>query len=994
MENTKINIKQTKNMTNEKVLREYYKLPKRISKVYINAVLGSEGNTKKDLFNYLNSIFKSNVGSSPLNYYKKKQNATPSTMYVFDNSTKEIAKLNTKNPNPVLYQQFNINTDTKLKNNLKINNLVFTSTIPENQEMNLYINWNAELLWSGDVNDDANWFYRNDEYTATLSSSEIEKYTTELINALYNPSQIDKLNISVRSVLTEQKFELNKMQLKDHKPLDICNLYNEVIPNEGGRCIQKYMNKIYPKYSKKKMENLKTTEDIHEYCKTNNIKMIAYDIQGNIIMENKLEKKNKSRKSMIFIAYNNHLYPIKNKVLNKVRYDEKELKPVYTSSLSYCFKKIIKEGFMPSNLLMNGDKIISFIHKEELFHSNEDYDICKDILNKFGIGDMMNAYVNRKNIGEKIAELYVKGNISSFIPENNKFIKGGYNYNNRNVLCNENEEFITIDQNKCYSSILSNLDYLITCDVKKHRLRYIEDQDIEIIDHYLYVVEPKYSSQLLECNNIYEGKHIKFCREEGLEFTIREEMETEKVENYYKQMIIDLYNKVDNKIFKDIINVMIGKFESYSHKQINYRVSKIVDDVELDTIEDLPTIEICDGLHAVKEPVEKYNLYNKKPISIQIKDNARVKNYMMMKQLGLEYNNIKQVKTDSITFKHDVNKTKEYLKYIKDELGSWKLEEYAEQQGSPPRNTEISFVYEYGDSDNIFGDCYAGCGKSHKIINDILIDEEIKKDYIILTPSHATAKQYRKLKYNAQVIQLYSLTNKIPIQKNIIIDEIGMVDNQGWNVLYKCKLNDKRLIGYGDKNQLLPIGTDKHYFSKNWINYMFGSRDIMTTNYRNHFEKSYYDYLITCKDRTKLIDEIKKYNNKTYYDADIIIAYRNDTRNKYNKLMCDRLGINKKFDIGTKLICKTNDFKNIGLFNNLDCVVKSCDGVSVVLNDDEQDYKINIEHLKHFEYGYARTLHSVQGESLNSYYYPEEDLIPFFINNRTAYTLISRLKTK
>ena len=65
MENTKINVKQTKKMTNEKVLREYYKLPKRISKVYINAVLGSEGNTKKDLFNYLNMIFKSSVGSTP-----------------------------------------------------------------------------------------------------------------------------------------------------------------------------------------------------------------------------------------------------------------------------------------------------------------------------------------------------------------------------------------------------------------------------------------------------------------------------------------------------------------------------------------------------------------------------------------------------------------------------------------------------------------------------------------------------------------------------------------------------------------------------------------------------------------------------------------------------------------------------------------------------------------------------------------------------------------
>lgn len=79
----------------------------------------------------------------------------------------------------------------------------------------------------------------------------------------------------------------------------------------------------------------------------------------------------------------------------------------------------------------------------------------------------------------------------------------------------------------------------------------------------------------------------------------------------------------------------------------------------------------------------------------------------------------------------------------------------------------------------------------------------------------------------------------------------------------------------------------------------------------------------------------------------------------------------------------------VSFFNNLDCVVKSCDGKTVILNDDETDFKIDINHLRHFEFGYARTLHSVQGESLKSYYYPEEDLIPFFIDNRSAYTLIS-----
>ena len=74
--------------------------------------------------------------------------------------------------------------------------------------------------------------------------------------------------------------------------------------------------------------------------------------------------------------------------------------------------------------------------------------------------------------------------------------------------------------------------------------------------------------------------------------------------------------------------------------------------------------------------------------------------------------------------------------------------------------------------------------------------------------------------------------------------------------------------------------------------------------------------------------------------------------------------------------------------------MKYCDGDIVILNDEENDYKIDIAKLKHFEYGYARTLHSIQGDSIKSYYYPDEDLIPFFIDNRTTYTLISRLKNK
>lgn len=1001
MENKKPKKKITmKTPATQTILRGYFKdIPPRITKKYINNILGYNG-SKSQLFKYFNTIFQDIEGMTPKTYYK-----TTKSSFAYDSNTKEIGRLN-NNTTPLIYQEFGINKTTLPVKNTTNNNIKFIDIIPNDIEIQLTKDWECELFWSGDENDEKDWYSKSGTFTDNTPSKNIMNQTTIKIKNEFSNPTIRNLTIECRSVLTNQTFKLENMELRDRNPINICNIFNEVIENKCGSCIQQYMSKYNRLLERDKkgrtkelVNKLKTTKDVHDFCVLKKIKMIAYDIQGNIIMRHKPEKKNKNGGACVFVAYNNHLYPLKNQTLSKV--SNNNTTPKYVDDICIEFKKIIELGFLPSNLFMIGTNIKSFIHKGYSYHSNKEYDICLDILTKYGIEEQMTPLTNLKTIGNMIADLYIKDNIKSFIPENNKFIKGGYNWNNPDVLCDNTEEFITIDQVKCYSSILSNLNYLIKYDVKKHR-RYDFKQDHVIIDHYLYIVKPKYSSQLLPSQNIYTGEHIKLCKRKGVEFKILEVQETLKVKNYYKQMIIDLYQKVDNWIFKDIINIMIGKMEGSCGKTTNFKVSKIVNKDELETVENgLTPYEIYDGLYALKEPVIKYNLYTLKPISIQIKDMARVKNFCMAEDLGLNFNTIKQIKTDSITFKHDVNKNRDYLKYIKNELNNWKLEEYCPQKSLPTVNNNMTFKYDKGYEKNIFGDCYAGCGKSHKIINHYLKDDSIKNDYIILTPSHSTAKQYRKLGHNAHVIQKYQIQGKIPNEKNIIVDEIGMVDNCGWGVLYKCKLENKRLIGYGDRNQLLPIGTEKDYFSENWISYMFGTLDYMITNYRNNFNKDYYNYLINNTNSEKLAEEIKKYSTDKYYDADIILAYRNDTRRHYNKLMCDRLGIKNKFDIGAKIICKTNDFSNIGLYNNFDCVVQSNCGKIVSLYDGETIFKIPIEDFLSksngsylFDYGYARTLHSVQGESLNSFYYPEEDLIWSWINGRMAYTLISRLKTK
>jgi hypothetical protein len=65
---------------------------------------------------------------------------------------------------------------------------------------------------------------------------------------------------------------------------------------------------------------------------------------------------------------------------------------------------------------------------------------------------------------------------------------------------------------------------------------------------------------------ILKGIHLINAREKVLNFRILEEQETETVPNYFKEMVNDLYDKLDNDTFKEIMNIHIGKFEMCSMK--------------------------------------------------------------------------------------------------------------------------------------------------------------------------------------------------------------------------------------------------------------------------------------------------------------------------------------------------------------------------------------------------------------------------------------------
>jgi len=814
------------------------------------------------------------------------------------------------------------------------------------------------------------------------------------------------------------------MILREAEPILLTQLYNEVIPVKNGNCVQTHLNKIYSKFSKKEIKSLQTPRQINEYCIKHNIKHICYDIKGKVVISNYPKKPNSTRKALIYIAYHNHIYPLQNHTLKKVKPLPK--KPVYVidTKITELFVKMYNKHGPPCDIKMKGDKIMSFSYDEKTYHSNHEYDKCLDILSRFGLEDKMTVHTKITNIGEIIEELY-RGDINadSFMPGSDKLAKGAFNYNNEETLHNIDdddieENLITIDKNKCYSYILSILDHLIKVDQKRDNMKkmnisitnncFIDNSNIieQIIDYHLYIVEPLQSTILLPHKNIYSGKHIKYCIKEGVEFNIIEEQEGYKVDNYFKNMVIDLYNIVGGDNFKNIMNPLMGRFESSDILKKGLKVDQIGGQDDADTCEG-HKINIAYNVVAVMKETNTFNLYNKKPVSIQIKDASRVALYEMMKKLELTQEDVIQVKTDSITFYNNnrpyKNKIDSYKNFINQDLEGWKIEQYKPiKPKSYHNNNNITFELESDDNENLLCDCYAGSGKTYKIKNEIIPNE---KSIVITTPSHATLKDYRKMdNINCEVIQKFEYFNIIPPENTIVVDEIGMVNGSGWNWLYKCKLLGKKIMCYGDRNQLLPPGSMKTFFSDNWINYFFKHFELLDTNYRNDFTKEYYNSLINSTDEEFIINEIKKYNTPKPEDADVIISFRNKAggiRKKYNDLMCNKLNIKSKVDIGASLICNCNDLREHEVYNKFTYVVSNIettkDGNLYTLTDNQNTHQFKEEQInKYFDFAYCRTLYSIQGASIPSFHYVEEDLQPNerWITGRFAYTLISRLKTK
>lgn len=797
------------------------------------------------------------------------------------------------------------------------------------------------------------------------------------------PGFVDGFKIT-RNNQGGQTMQLKNMILRDEHPTSLKNMYSNVIEDKKWKhCIHDYMNEIYnKKYSIATLSKLNTVEDIHSFCVEKKIKMIAYDITGKCILSN-YPAIDIKKKSLFFIAHNNHLYPLTSQYLNKV-------KPIIQNIqiVDDCKAKIKSlyenENIYPDSVILNGSEIVSYIDRGIKYIENPEYLECKTILESFGIADKIFDGIGYITLGQLLKDLYISTSDKSVFIAHDRFVKGGFNYYNNEIK----GDMMTIDANKFYPSCLKDLKFLITVDMIRDDFQEYQDNELVLDeDHYLYIAVPEISSILIPDTNCYSGEFLKYCKNEGLQFTIIEKIRTTSIPNHYTEFLNDLYKKVSDKQFKKIINPLIGQFENSEEKYSKY-FKQFANNDELKTIEDNQYIHtITDDLHMVCDVVKNINIYNRKPIAIQLKDESRKRLYEMMKKLKLDDTNIKSINTDAITF-CSVNVPKNV---IGRNMGQWKIIDNKEVNATfNYSNNLLSFMdFRAWISNSIIGNCYAGCGKSYKIINEHI--PEFVESYIVLTPSHSALKEYRAKNLNCDVIQTYEYSHEIPYAKTIIIDELGMVNIRGMHLIYEWYLQGKNIIAYGDFNQLLPFGENETLDSAIFINSVFYNHITMDKNYRNNFSRLFYDSIIDGD--LDNLEVIKQYNNIA---SNNVICFRNKTCEKYNRIIADRLGIRDKFAVGAKVICNTNELRDKKIYNKFVLTVSEEFEDYVILDSsiriDKKTMNKREGDKEYFSLAYARTLHSVQGESLPDLYFPDEDLEMIKHNNRFVYTLISRLK--
>lgn len=785
------------------------------------------------------------------------------------------------------------------------------------------------------------------------------------------------------------------------------------------------------------------------------------DVIDKIINNSQPKNIKKAHRCMFVLIHNGHLYPLNGKAkqssysksnivcidnndaLSQIFLDEVNVNKKNPYGIELSSKNIKKDEHSPYEIVRY---ISTFCVGDTIYTNNSGLQKCKNILDILNIGDRFSPKLSKFNIMHTIYEamnINALNNSMSIFPECSRFVKANY------TLLNNNDEFkdaelYTRDCNKAYVHVLRDLPFLIKVNYITAKIHAVDPTAFnmdDIVDHYLYLVTPNhFSSILLPDKNLYAGYILKYVNkiikksklENELNYTILEYIETERVDNWYAPIInkiIDLHEtgKIDADTFKYIcqsIVINVGKMEQdctntgvvnmYFHK---FGVPEEIEDDK----SCFPVDKSLKYYISYKESKKKNSLSNQKPICLQVKDGLRIHIFEELLYNDISGTMIKQIKTDSIT------STKDFINKPSSKVGDFKWEKFTEFKNDRlifDKDMSLFLNQDRDKSSSTFYSLFAGAGKTYsicKIVDNIINSGET---YIILSPTHKALSEFRNLGYNCNVLcsfndkQYRELTN----YQNIIIDEMSMISFSLWNKIFNSIMNGKRFHLYGDMAQLPAISSvhDNLYgeaivpnkygmFNENFLGYLFNISDINPYEYqnrRNDFTWEYYNDIKSGK--INGADEVLKHSSKVY-DAEYVITYRKKTRDAYNKLLMTHHGHKSIFSKGCRVIVngtehkdsrKNNNLKSRGIYNSMIYVVSEIEDDYCKIKHISSDNYFDVskkELEKYFIAGYSCNIHKVQGDNLQSYHFPEDDI--FFLTkhplrNILSYVIVSRIKTK
>ncbi len=661
-----------------------------------------------------------------------------------------------------------------------------------------------------------------DEPTNIYEAETITQYLELIPFADRNTAQI--VGREINGQANPSKRDLTQIIMTRQNNIRIEKLVSEKIihvESKEGKCVRDALLIVNPTLKKHIDETFNnntgyTINNIIEFAEKHKFKAIGYTIDGDIIKEtNKLINYSHKLKTFRFIQYDNHIYIVDSrksfKKVNKVKKEDIEYKRV--DDIQKAFYECINNGECIQDIKRTDDNtndnfkcMTSFICNNICYFKNDDYEYSKELLIKYGLEKHLKYNTNRFNIVDIIH--FHEKDVGSTPKKPKSFLPIDYNktalqYQAKTI--NNNKQMIKLDINKAYRTTLKKLNHLLTVDIRQHQIENIYNGSRDINPYNLYIIEPTDNIDnlhkfLIPSSGIYDGEYLIMCIERGCEsFKILQCIKGNREQNIYstidEEKLKPTVNKCDNKcqkcgncnhnqFYKDTYNIHIGKMcknitQSFTRsfvKLAHYEELNITDE------ENIYIQKIDDELGYTYKKEMRTDIYNSKPIQFMIMDRVNMKIYDKIVSLGLTINDIVDIKTDSLTFYYD-------SKFINND-SEWKIEDIEEKITNrviikPSNYTNLKLIQK--ENENYLELGYAGCGKTHKIINEILPKLEGKK-FQIICPSNDTLIDYRKQGFtneNSKVYQYYQY-NTINTELDVIIcDEIGLFCKSGWNVIYK-----------------------------------------------------------------------------------------------------------------------------------------------------------------------------------------------------------------